>query len=173
MGRPYLVRPSWDKALCRDAIWTPSLPPLPGVLVSSEIFGEFDTLPPKIIAERLFQTFGPSIVVWVNRPFEERLESLYRQMLVNMGSQADMGLDNFKSRMKASFDAYGIGPYATASLEVLRVAFHRHQFRVVNFDLLKRDPQAFLDAYCSACEVSVPSVELPHLNKSREHVLPH
>jgi hypothetical protein len=166
LGRPYIIKPMWARALARlTTIDLPGRGDFPeGVLLSDEGLGDFTYLPPLTIAKRLLTLFGPSIVVYVHRESSERLRSLYNQALTN-GVHYDT-FEEFEALQRKAFKAER-GHYVTQELDALRVAFAPHEFRVVQFNLLARDPRAFLKAFCDACGVPVPDVDLPHANRGK------
>ncbi len=165
LGRPFLIKPVWAKALCRE----PVAPQLmggfrEGLILSAEILGDFEVFPAPVISQRLLDVFGPSIVVFVHRDPEERLRSFHAQFLKNNPGRTDT-LEAFKAWMLKGLPR-GLGFFAASDIAAVQKDFHQHDFRVVDYALLKTDPQAFLRAFCEACEAEMPDVGLPHMNAS-------
>lgn len=165
LGRPYLIKPKWAKALARlTEIDLPGRGDFPDdIILSDEGLGDFTYLPPLVIAKRLTTLFGPSIIVYVHRESSERLYSLYQQALEN-----GVHYDSFEAFEAGQKEIYAMerGHFATQQLDALRAAFSVHDFRVVKFDVLKRDPPAFLAEFCAACGLPAPAVDFPHLNST-------
>lgn len=165
MQVPHLIKPDWIKTLCRAP--SISISPIPGVpdqlIVSAEVVGDFGAQPPKEVSNRLHQAFGPSTVIYVWREPEERCKSAWKQYLKN-SPENPRTFDNFRE-WQLSAAPHGMGIFGNTR-ESLHAAFTEHTFRIVEFDLLKTNPNAFRDAFCKACGVSAPDIDFPWLNAS-------
>lgn len=164
LGRPYEIKPTWAKRLCRTKVeYFPRVEVPPGYIVSEELMGDFDVFPPAVIADRLFKVFGSCTIVFIERDVEERIHSYFAQRKKNIPGDT-MTLDQHRATVR-HVAKKGLGIYASADITKLRQDFGAHDLRVIPFDLLKADPRAFLSAFCDACEAPVPEIDFPHLNQ--------
>lgn len=164
LGRPYLIKPAWGKALARDPVM-PVIPALPDdCIVSDEALGDFDAMTPQSVSDRLYFALGRCVVVFIHRAINERLASVYAfQGHMRPHSKT---FAQYRQMHERVYQKYGIGYYAAADLDLMRRSFAKHDFRVVDFNLLQCSPTAFLAAFCGACGISPPDLTIPHLNRT-------
>jgi hypothetical protein len=167
LGRPYLIKPKWAKIIAKAAEFTlPGKPEFPdGLIFSAELLGDFAKFPPREISARLHMMFGPSVIVYVKRDPAELLRSVYNQAVKN--NRHYDSIEAFTDLQRKVFTKNAIGYFATIDMTLLAEAFStHHEFRIVDFGLLRDSPGKFLSAFCTACDAPTPNIDLPHLNPS-------
>src|SRR5437016_3291761 len=111
LGRPYSIGPDWVKPFCRlpELAHVPQIAVAPGTIISAGLIGEFDNLAPDVIAKRILAVFGPSIIIYVHRNPEERMESFYNEMR-KLGTPSKVkSLDEFKALHHRGLEKRGVG----------------------------------------------------------------
>lgn len=164
LGRPYLIKPDWIKALTKsDSFTAPKLPS--NVVISDESLGEFNAAAPAIIAARLASLLPDAIVIYVARDPVELFKSYYRQKILNTVSGLSGHIANghvpppmkaadYLNLMQKFYSRQGIGFFATIDIPALRAAFTSpFQFVVLDYALLAADQPAFVRSFCAACGV--------------------
>jgi hypothetical protein len=182
LGRPYTIKPSWVKHLCnpRYLLTGSVVAKAKGHIYSDEVLGDFEHISPQLLSDRLMDFFGPSIIIYVNRDSKDRLDSYYKiqqdfyarlkEEVAAKGwqSPSELTMERFLASQQRLYETMGVGFFAASNIVGLRHAFQRHDFRIINYALVKTDPNAFLNAFCEACEAPVPDMKLPWMSKRIE-----
>jgi hypothetical protein len=166
LGRPYQIKPAWSRSVSRllEFERPPSLPD--DVIVSDEILGEFATFPPKVIAARLATVFHGATVIFTVRDPVSLFLSLYRQQVINIMSNQHrifktvgrygvyLAPDHVFDVALEDYRVHGRGLFAITNLAGLRATFGASfNFVTLDFDLLTRDPAAYVAQFCALCGV--------------------
>jgi hypothetical protein len=160
LGRPYLFRPPWTKALARGLPFDPPGPLSSDIILSDERLGDFAFLAPSKIAAALSQFLPKATVVFINRDPLQQFYSFYRQGLQNSVAISEetrrvdfITPDQFFDQQRVRFARAGCGFFAMTYLRGLAEAFrsHKFEFETVDFALLKTTPMAFVEAFSNIC----------------------
>lgn len=183
LGRPFQIKPGWAKSLARDQVFVPPRDLPAGLVVSDEALGDFASLPPEVIATRLGEVFDAAVVVMVERDPLEIFYSLYRQKLINGVSTAVKALaatgkyfvphsaNQFFDDELRKFHKRACGFFALIQFKNTCAVFgRRFDVEVIEFDLLRAKPQAFVEAFSAICSCKT-DIALPHENKAARTVM--
>lgn len=180
LGRPYQIKPTWATYLARSPAFEPPRDVADDVIVSHESLGDFAMFPPQAIAGRLERVFDDAVVVLTYRDPLELFYSLFRQRLIN-GVRGAATIyaerkywpspnapDAFFDIELQRFRDEGRGFFSMIRFKATRDIFaKKFDVEVLDFDLLKRKPQIFADAFAEICGgYAKIAPMLPHANKT-------
>lgn len=178
LGRPFQIKPAWVKDVSRKKAFRAAVDVPAGAIVSDERLGSFWTFPPTVIADRLSVLFEKSTIIYTRRSPTELFYSFYRQVLMNSlalwpdVANAEQRLragsaDEFFNHTLTQFQRSGIGFFAMVDVPRVRAAFERYfKFEVIDFDLLKSAPAAFVEAFTVASGSTPTQAPIAHINRT-------